>query len=89
MPSQPRSENSMPVHHGRLATMIDTLVAVQIDLKTLCDHPADAAKDGRTHVIAEACAVLQSAIDELKQVIREMEETPGMGGPAKQGSGSG
>jgi hypothetical protein len=86
MPSQPRSENSMPVHHGRLATMIDTLVAVQMDLKALCDRPADAVAGGRSQSITEACAVLQSAIDELKEVIRELEGTSGMVDPASPSS---
>lgn len=80
MPSEIPPEYGMPIDRGPFAAMIDKLVAVQIDLRTLCGGPdADSAAlltDGENQIIVEACAVLQSAIDDLKQVIFELEMVP-------------
>ena len=79
MPSQPRPEQWMAVDRHRLTSMIDKLVAVQLDLKPLCDDAGSRIQEATAHTtIVEACDVLQSAIDDLKQVIFSLEGLPGM-----------
>ena len=59
--------------------MIDKLVAIQLDLKPLCDDTGSRIQEATAHAtIVEACDVLQSAIDDLKQVIFSLEGLPGM-----------
>jgi len=59
--------------------MIDKLVAIQLDLKPLCDETGSRIQEATAHAtIVEACEVLQSAIDDLKQVIFALEGLPGM-----------
>ena len=58
--------------------MIDKLVAVQLDLKPLCDDTGRIQEATAHTTIVEACDVLQSAIDDLKQVIFSLEGLPGM-----------
>lgn len=68
----------MPFDRSRLTTMIDKLVAVQMDLNPLCDDAGNAVRDPKDRAtIAEACLVLQSAIDDLKQVIFSLDGFPG------------
>ena len=91
MTSQPRAEKRMVIDRGRFAAMIDKLVAVQMDLKPLCGNADGALVGGQNHVFTEACAVLQSAIDDLKQVIFELEDFPGAESsapPSAEGRGS-
>ena len=79
MPSQTQPKQSTPIDRPRLTAMIDKLVAVQIDLKPLCDDAENTARDPKDQAtITEACVVLQSAIDDLKQVIFHLEGFPGM-----------
>lgn len=79
MPSQTQSDQSKPIDRGRLATMIDKLVAVQMDLKPLCEDGGNTIRNPRDRAtITEACAVLESAIDDLKQVIFDLEGVPGV-----------
>jgi hypothetical protein len=69
----------MAVDRSRLTSMIDKLVAVQLDLKPLCEETGSKIQDATSHItIVEACEVLQSAIDDLKQVIFNLEGLPGM-----------
>ena len=69
----------MAVDRHRLTSMIDKLVAVQLDLKPLCDDTGNKILEATAHAtIVEACEVLQSAIDDLKQVIFTLEGLPGM-----------
>ncbi len=69
----------MAVDRRRLTSMIDKLVAVQLDLKPLCEATGRKIQEGTSHItIVEACEVLQSAIDDLKQVIFSLEGLPGM-----------
>ena len=78
MPNQPRPEQWMAVDRHRLTSMIDKLVAVQLDLKPLCDETRTKIQEATAHTtIVEACDVLQSAIDDLKQVIFTLEGLPG------------
>jgi hypothetical protein len=64
----------MPVDRHRLTAMIDKLVAVQMDLKPLCESAGSTIREPRDHTtVSEACVVLQSAIDDLKQVIFQLE----------------
>ena len=84
MPDQPRSEQPTPAQRSRLAAMIDNLVAVQMDLKPLCEDKGCNIPEGHGRTtIAEACNVLQSTIDDLKQVIFELEGIPAMTGAAE------
>ena len=79
MPSQPQPEQWMAVDRYRLTSMIDKLVAIQLDLKPLCDDTGSRIQEATAHAtIVEACEVLQSAIDDLKQVIFTLEGLPGM-----------
>jgi hypothetical protein len=79
MPRQPQPEQSMPVDQSRLAAMIDKLVAVQMDLKPLCGDPGSKFQQAKAQTnITEACEVLQSAIDDLRQVIFHLEGFSGM-----------
>jgi hypothetical protein len=79
LPSQPPPEQWMPVDRGRLTSMIDKLVAVQMDLKPLCADKGNRIPQATAHTaIVEACEVLQSAIDDLKQVIFSLEGFPGI-----------
>ena len=83
MPSQPQPEQWMAVDRHRLTSMIDKLVAVQLDLKPLCDDAGSRIQEATAHTtIVEACDVLQSAIDDLKQVIFSLEGLPGIVGSA-------
>jgi hypothetical protein len=62
--------------------MIDKLVAVQLDLMPLCNDTGNRIQEPTAHtMIVEACDVLQSAIDDLKQVIFSLEGFPGRGEP--------
>jgi len=78
MSSQTPPERGMPVDRNRLEAMIDKLVAVQMDLKPLCENSGSELQGSKGRTIAEACGVLQSAIDDLKKVILELEDLPGM-----------
>ena len=91
MPNQPPPEQWMPVDRSRLAAMIDKLVAVQMDLKPLCGNPGSKFQEAQAQsAIAEACKVLQSAIDDLKQVIFRLEGFSGMAAsPPSSTKGSG
>jgi hypothetical protein len=74
VPSQQQTEQTMPFDRHRLTAMIDKLVAVQMDLKPLCDDKGNAIRDPEDRAtITEACSVLQSAIDDLKQVIFNLD----------------
>jgi hypothetical protein len=79
LPSQPQPEQWMAVDRHRLTSMIDKLVAVQMDLKPLCGDARSKFHEAKAQAaITEACGVLQSAIDDLKQVIFSLEAMPGM-----------
>jgi hypothetical protein len=79
MPSQPPPEQSTPFDRSQVAALIDKLVAVQLDLKPLCDDSGSKVQQAKAQtVIAEACEVLQSAIDDLKQVVFRLEGFSGM-----------
>jgi hypothetical protein len=79
MPSQPPPEQLIPVDRSRLGAMIDKLVAVQMDLKPLCGNSGSKFQEAKAQTaISEACGVLQSAIDDLKQVIFRLEGFSGM-----------
>lgn len=79
MSSQPPPEHWTPVDHSQLAALIDKLVAVQLDLKPLCDDAGSKIQGVTAQtVVAGACEVVQSAIDDLKQVIFRLEGFAGM-----------
>jgi hypothetical protein len=89
VPSQKPPEQSMSIDRHRLTAMIDKLVAVQIDLKPLCADGGNAIRDPKDRAtITEACAVLQSAIDDLKQVIFRLERRAEPSQSSKKAGGS-
>jgi len=62
----------------QITALIDKIVAVQLDLKPLCNPPGSTARLKRSPetTIAAACDILQSAIDDLRGVIQRLEDLP-------------
>ncbi len=78
MREQPGQKLWTPVDRSQLTALIDKIVAVQLDLKPLC-HPAGGKRPLRQPpetTIAVACDILQSAIEDLRQVIQRLENLP-------------
>ena len=76
MPEQPGRKLWTAVDRSQLAALMDKLVAVQLDLKRLC-NPIGVQAPLQGHAektIAEACEILQSAIGDLRAVIYRLEE---------------
>jgi hypothetical protein len=74
MSTQPPAELLESADRSRLTAMIDKLVAVQLDLKPMCDEPGNRVQEKTAQTtIAEACDVLQSAIEDLRQVIFRLD----------------
>jgi signal transduction histidine kinase len=73
MPEQAK-ETGNATDHARLRSLIDKLVAVQLDLKPLCRDggPRVQAHQVQT-TLAAACEVLQLAIDDLRDVIHHLD----------------
>ena len=69
--------------HARLRSLIDKLVAVQLDLKPLCrgGGPRVDAHQVQT-TLAAACDVLQLAIEDLRDVIHHLDDPTTIGAPA-------
>jgi len=63
-----------PVNSVRLSTLLDKLVAIQLDLEAMCVEHL-----GREHVVltpeavAEACEALQSSIADLRNIIHQVD----------------
>jgi hypothetical protein len=67
-----RAETS--VNSGRLAALLDKLVAVNLDLERLCGTPTARPQVPVTpQAIAEACDILQSAIADLRNIVYQAE----------------
>lgn len=81
MPEQAK-ETGNATDHARLRSLIDKLVAVQLDLKPLCRDggPRVEAHQVRT-TLAAACEVLQLAIDDVRDVIHHLDRPPEIGTP--------
>ena len=61
----------------RLGHLLDKLVAVGLDLKPLCQDGAKSQSIGPTAAtISGACDVLQSAIVDLRAIIRQIDGLP-------------
>lgn len=72
-------QTSNAVDRARLDTLIDKLVSVQLDLKPLCRNDGASLQPRQAAAtIAAACAMLQSGIEDLREVIHalgDLEET--------------
>ncbi len=78
MPEQPGQKLWAPIDWRLVTSLIDKIVAVQLDLKPLCNPanpPADPERVETT--IAAACDILQSAIEDLRNIIQRLEDLPG------------
>jgi signal transduction histidine kinase len=73
MPYQAK-ETGNATDHARLRSLIDKLVAVQLDLKPLCRDggPRVEAHQVQT-TLGAACKVLQLAIEDLRDVIHHLD----------------
>lgn len=68
--------------HARLRSLIDKLVAVQLDLKPLCRDGGPRADTSRVQItLAAACEVLQLAIEDVRDIIHKLDARPEIGAP--------
>jgi hypothetical protein len=59
---------------GRLAALLDKLVAVNLDLERLCGTSTARPRVSATpQAITEACEILQSAIADLRNIVHQAE----------------
>jgi hypothetical protein len=72
MASAKKQDTENSVNSARLASLLDKLVAVHLDLEPLCGRHAERPQVGATP-IAEACDVLQSAIADLRNIICQLD----------------
>ena len=59
-------------NRGRLATLLDQINAVQIDLRALCDR-RKSIQPAPTKTVAEAADILRSAATGLRNVISDLD----------------
>jgi hypothetical protein len=78
MATEPGHKLWTAVDRRQITALIDKIVAAQLDLKPLCDPPGSIVRLKATPetTIAAACDILQSAIDDLRDVIRRLEDLP-------------
>jgi hypothetical protein len=81
MPKQPEQTGNAQ-DHTRLRSLIDKLVAVQLDLKPLCGDggPRVEAHQVQTTLVG-ACKVLQLAIEDVRDIIYHLDAPPEIGAP--------
>jgi hypothetical protein len=78
MPEQPGQKMWVPNDRRLVTALIDKLVAVQLDLKPLCSPGGRPAPPHQIEMtIAPACDILQSAIEDLRDMIQRLEDLPG------------
>jgi hypothetical protein len=64
------------INLGRLAALLDKLVAVDLDLKPICRIRAEGVGVSSAHdAIAGACDILRSAIGDLREIIHRVDGT--------------
>jgi hypothetical protein len=63
------STPSLSPHHRKLMALIDKLAAVHVELLPMCDCEKLAVVGKPDEVISSACAILQGAIGELREII--------------------
>jgi signal transduction histidine kinase len=74
MASAKKPDTESSVNSARLASLLDKLVAVHLDLDLLCGkHAARQRVAATPQAIAEACDVLQSAIADLRNIICQLD----------------
>ena len=68
--------------HARLRSLIDKLVAIQLDLKPLCRDGGPRVQAHKVQTtLSTACDVLQQAIEDLREIIHHLDGPPGIGAP--------
>ena len=74
MGNRAKQQAETSVNSGRLAALLDKLVAVNLDLERLCGTPTARPQVAVTpQAIAEACDILQSAIADLRNIVYQAE----------------
>jgi hypothetical protein len=78
VPEQSGQKLWAPIDRSLVTALIDKIVAVQLDLKPLC-NPAGGPfpREQVEMTITAACDILQSAIDDLRNIIQRLEDLPG------------
>jgi signal transduction histidine kinase len=77
MPEQPGQKLWSPIDRRLVTSLIDKIVAVQLDLKPLCNCASPPADPERVETtIAAACDILESAIEDLRNIIQRLEDLP-------------
>jgi len=77
MPEQPGQKLWSPIDRRLVTSLIDKIVAVQLDLKPLCNSASPKADPERVETtIAAACDILESAIEDLRNIIQRLEDLP-------------
>ena len=76
MPEQSRQKLWAP-DRSLVTALIDKIVAVRLDLKPLCNPAGPPFPQEHVAVtITAACDILQSAIDDLRNIIQRLEDLP-------------
>jgi hypothetical protein len=60
-------------HSARLAILLDKLVAIDLDLKPIRRGSDEGPLIMAADAIAEACDILRSAIEDLRNIIHEVD----------------
>jgi signal transduction histidine kinase len=73
MASAKKQDAESSVNSARLASLLDKLVAVHLDLEPLCGTHAERPQVAATpQAIADACDILQSAIADTRNIIHQL-----------------
>jgi hypothetical protein len=74
MANAKKQDAESSVNSARLASLLDKLVAVHLDLEPLCGTHAERPQVAEApQAIAEACDVLKSAIADLRSIICQFD----------------
>ena len=77
MPEQTGQKLWSPIDRRLVMSLIDKIVAVQLDLRPLCNSASPPVDPERVETtIAAACDILQSAIEDLRNIIQRLEDLP-------------
>ena len=69
-----KQDTESSVNSAQLASLLDKLVAVHLDLEPLCGkHPDRSQVAATPQAIAAVCEVLQSAIADLRNIIGQLD----------------
>jgi hypothetical protein len=79
MQSGTNREGEKSVDAARLGALLDKLVAVQLDLEPICKVRQQDVPGAQTDAVAEACALLRTAIADLREIILKLTGPPSEG----------